>query len=202
MNKYLTIFGSHSQYVEPEVRPNVSYCIQEDEVHYNPLPAFILVNFTVPEDEEDTLVWLYNNVGVKFIEIDNEIVTPTETDTSNNLTLKGAYISSGNHTIKYYLENETVLGAILSSFEFWHFGSSVDGVDIYQIATDVILPDTIKEIPSWTLCRLCGCSVSIPQNLEHVGNNAFAQKSCYDFTEDELSFIFSVSDGQPFIIPK
>lgn len=88
MNKYLTIFGSHSQYVEPEVKPNVSYCIQEDEVHYNPLPAFILVNFTVPENEEDTLVWLYNNVGVKFIEIDNEIVTPTETDTSNNLMLK------------------------------------------------------------------------------------------------------------------
>lgn len=37
MDKYLTIFGSHSQYVEPEVKPNVSYCIQEDEVHYNPL---------------------------------------------------------------------------------------------------------------------------------------------------------------------
>ena len=174
--EYLKLFENHSQYedfIETEdfVRPNVSHCIYEDEVHYNPLPAFILVNFTVPEDEEDTLVWLYNNVGVKFIEID-------------------------------YLENETVLGAILSSYEFWHFGSSVDGVDIYEIATNVILPDTIKEISSWTLCRLCGCSVSVPQNLEHVGNNAFAQESCYDFTEDELSFIFSVSDGQPFIIPK
>lgn len=40
MNKYLTIFGSHSQYVEPEVKPNVSYCIQEDEVHYTPIKSW------------------------------------------------------------------------------------------------------------------------------------------------------------------
>lgn len=37
MNKYLKLYESHSQYVEPEIRPNVSYCKQENEVHYNPV---------------------------------------------------------------------------------------------------------------------------------------------------------------------
>ena len=36
MNKYLKLYESHSQYVEPEIKPNVSYCKQENEVHYNP----------------------------------------------------------------------------------------------------------------------------------------------------------------------
>ena len=207
MSKYLKLFNTHAEYEAylgggEMILPNVSHCIDQNDVHYNKLPAFILVNFTVPENEEDTLVWLYNNDGVKFIEIDNKIVTPTETDTNNNLMLKGAYINSGNHTVKYYLENETVLGAILSAYNFWHSGASAEGVDIYNIATNVILPDTIKVIPSWTLCRLCGCSVNVPQNLEHVGDDAFNEQDCYDFTEDEITFIFSISDGEPFIMPK
>lgn len=36
MNKYLKLYESHSQYVNPEIKPNVSYCRQENEVHYNP----------------------------------------------------------------------------------------------------------------------------------------------------------------------
>lgn len=34
MNKYLKLYDSHSQYVEPKVGPAVSYCIYENEVHY------------------------------------------------------------------------------------------------------------------------------------------------------------------------
>ena len=204
MGKYLKLFETHTEYEEylgggEMILPNVSHCIDQNDVHYNKLPAFILVNFTVPENEEDTLVWLYNNDGVKFIEIDNKIVTPTETDASNNLTLKGAYINSGNHTVKYYLEDETILGEILSAYKFWHVDGSAEGVDIYYIAKNVILPDTIKEIPSWTLCRLRDCSVNVPQNLKHVGNYAFNEVYHYHFTTDELAFIFSISDGKPFI---
>ena len=32
--KYMTLFNTHSEYVQTD-RPNVSYCINQDEVHYN-----------------------------------------------------------------------------------------------------------------------------------------------------------------------
>lgn len=35
--KHLNYFNSHSEYTDPTIRPNVSYCKQEDEVHYNPV---------------------------------------------------------------------------------------------------------------------------------------------------------------------
>lgn len=61
MNKYLKIFESHSQYVEPEVKPNVSYCIQEDEVHYNPSPfnGHAYVDLGLPSGTK----WAKMNVG-------------------------------------------------------------------------------------------------------------------------------------------
>lgn len=36
--KYLNLFASHSQFVEPIDKPAVSYCEQENEVHYHPDP--------------------------------------------------------------------------------------------------------------------------------------------------------------------
>ena len=37
MEKYLHYYTQHSQYVEPTDKPAVSYCEQEDEIHYNRL---------------------------------------------------------------------------------------------------------------------------------------------------------------------
>ena len=42
MAKYLKLFNEHSEYksfiqTEDFIRPNVSYCIEENEVHYNPI---------------------------------------------------------------------------------------------------------------------------------------------------------------------
>lgn len=34
--KYLKLYESHSQYVEPTVKPNVSYCQSDQHIHYNP----------------------------------------------------------------------------------------------------------------------------------------------------------------------
>ena len=39
MNSYLRKFANHSAYQTAESsldKPNVSYCVQENEVHYNP----------------------------------------------------------------------------------------------------------------------------------------------------------------------
>ena len=43
--KYIKLFNKHSEYEAYDIlKPNISYCIQENEVHYNPIQQ---------HDEED-----------------------------------------------------------------------------------------------------------------------------------------------------
>lgn len=48
MEKYITKFENHTEYEEANqnlILPNVSYCVQENEVHYNPyVPTFFSIN--------------------------------------------------------------------------------------------------------------------------------------------------------------
>ena len=50
MAENLKLFNEHSEYedfiqTDDFIRPNVSYCIQEDEVHYNSITPHIIVKF-------------------------------------------------------------------------------------------------------------------------------------------------------------
>lgn len=89
MNKYLTIFGSHSQYVEPEVKPNVSYCIQEDEVHYNPIETKLIAKYNVIDANQQTLLYNYydgdTTAALLFdnVEIDGVDVSIADLDTAH-----------------------------------------------------------------------------------------------------------------------
>lgn len=44
--KHLFYYSAHSQYSEPTDKPAVSYCEQEDEVHYHPLVEYIITAYT------------------------------------------------------------------------------------------------------------------------------------------------------------
>lgn len=47
MGKHLFYYAQHSQYVEPTDKPAVSYCEQENEVHYAAVGSVTLITFTV-----------------------------------------------------------------------------------------------------------------------------------------------------------
>ena len=57
MEKYLYYYTQHSQYVEPTNKPAVSYCEQEDEIHYHPIPS--------PKDIVGSVAY-YDGSTVKF----------------------------------------------------------------------------------------------------------------------------------------
>ena len=69
MEKHLFYYTQHSQFVEPISKPSVSYCEQEDEIHYHPieyidlgLPSGTLwatmnVGAENPEDFGDYFAW-------------------------------------------------------------------------------------------------------------------------------------------------
>lgn len=71
MAKYLKLFNEHSEYksfiqTEDFIRPNVSYCIEENEVHYNPLPnanGHEYVDLGLPSGT----LWATMNVGATGI---------------------------------------------------------------------------------------------------------------------------------------
>lgn len=66
MNKYLKLYESHSQYVEPEIKPNVSYCKQENEVHYNPYHNYSKDYFTIESlEDNNTIYWEATSTEIK-----------------------------------------------------------------------------------------------------------------------------------------
>ena len=97
MSKYLKLFENHTQYETfigggentPFVRPNVSYCIAENEVHYNPRTwADEYLTFDIVT--EGTIVWKTsksNNVKTISYSINNgkwdEITSSTKGDSFN-----------------------------------------------------------------------------------------------------------------------
>lgn len=60
MEKHLFYYTSHSQFSEPTNKPSVSYCEQEDEVHYAAAGSVTLITFTIAGDTyqaEEGMTW-------------------------------------------------------------------------------------------------------------------------------------------------
>lgn len=74
MKKHLHYYSQHSQYSEPTDKPAVSYCEQEDEVHYSPIP--VIITFTIDSTSyqaEEGMTWeewcnsSYNTTSLSII---------------------------------------------------------------------------------------------------------------------------------------
>ena len=96
----------------PFVRPNVSHCIGENHVHYNPLLT-VTCTFSVSDASVTTPICFYSNESgysvlpsdnFTKVVVDGTVVTPSALDTA-----EGQYqLSVGEHTIVYYLTSETI----------------------------------------------------------------------------------------------
>ena len=79
MSKYIKTFKSHAQYETfingggdtPFVRPNVSHCIAENEVHYNPIPDYSKDYLTFVALENTTFTFTPASGNVISYSIDN-----------------------------------------------------------------------------------------------------------------------------------
>ena len=61
MKEYIKLFDEHSEYEtyingQNKVLPNVSYCIDNDEVHYNPGLSFIVAKFNILDTSTETKI--------------------------------------------------------------------------------------------------------------------------------------------------
>lgn len=183
MGKYLKKFDNHAQYdafigggveaVEQYgefILPNVSHCVEENEVHYNPL-SLLTVTYNVTDASNPTRIYLYNTEepssddfppitrGVDYFykaEVDGTEVSIADLDSDS-----GKYnFSTGEHTVKFFLKDASRISRFL-------FGG-------IQNITGVIIPNGVVSIDEYAFAYCQNLSnISIPKTLVNIEENAF-----------------------------
>ena len=140
MSTYLKLFETHTQYETfiggggntPFVKPNVSYCTEENEVHYNPIPDYSKDYLTFVALEDGTISFdILNSIGTdKITSISystdngaNWTTTENRNDKQENLSItvnvnKGDKIlwKGDAKTLGFYVNDEVgFVGSFFSS---------------------------------------------------------------------------------------
>ena len=149
--------GGESEFI----LPNVSHCIEENEVHYN--PTELIIKYTVSDAYVPTQLYYYHDYdgyrgADKFskIEVDGTTLSIADLDSAN-----GQYqLSAGDHIVKYTLKDSTYIPA-------YCFGGC-DNI------TNVIIPDSIKAIDGHAFTNCTNLTViTIGRGLNTIDGNAF-----------------------------
>ena len=160
--KYLKKFTNHSNYEtyingQDKILPNVSYCKNQNEVHYNPyIPpeTRIVAKFNVTSTSEATTI-CYSGSTNEFtqIEIDGVVQSSVVSSYTFNTT--------GEHTVKYTLSDPT---QISDNFPFYNCTSLIS----------ITIPDSVTSIGGFAFQNCTGLTnVTIGNNVISIGNAAF-----------------------------
>ena len=156
MAKYLKLFDTQAEYetfIQTDFdRPNVSYCKDNDDVHYNPyIDTRLVCNYNVTSTSEPTVLMSNKNI-FKSMEIDGVML--------DELVTKYTFDTTGIHTVKYELYDETNLGN-----DAFYRCTSLISIDI---------PDSITSI-GYSAFYNCSSltSVIIPNGVTSIGYEAF-----------------------------
>ena len=174
MGKYLKLFDTHSDYNtyitgQDKVLPNVSYCDNENEVHYNPYTdPRLIVEYTVVDDSEPTLLYAYyaeegdEENWVRGIDLFDKIeIDGVEVSISDIDSDEGNYqLSEGEHTIKYTLKDPTTIG----NGAFYNCTS----------LTNINIPNSVTTIGNYAFYGCSGLTnVTIGNGVTSIGERAF-----------------------------
>ena len=169
MSKYIKKFETHSDYNtyitgSDKVLPNVSYCVNENELHYNPIVVAqpLIVTYNVTNASNPTVLFydsedagfpvssIYDKIEIDDVEVDIEDLTLINSFYAYQLT-------NGQHTIKYTLTDPTFIG--------------------YEM-------DELSDVTTRAGATFLECSnivsVEIPNTVTTIGGNAF--NNCYRMT--------------------
>ena len=157
--KYLKKFendAAYQAYVATDyAKPNVSYCVSENEVHYNPwVETKLVVTYNVSTTSSPTKIANFARVSAfTEIEIDG-VVQPT-------VVSAYTFSTTGEHTVKYTLRDNTTIEANL----FYYYFSGI---------TSVFIPNTVTSIGDDAFGRCSGLtSIDIPDSVVSIGERAF-----------------------------
>lgn len=164
LKEYLKSFNNHSDYETyvnsgDMVRPNVSLCVEENEMHYNPWydPERFVAKFNVTNTTSP--IYLFNNPNLlSKLEIDGVEYTGNDIFSQYYHT----FSTTGIHTVKYTLTNGT------TSINSSAFAGKDNMVSI-------TIPDSITTIGFQTFGGCTGLtSINIPNNVTTISECPFA----------------------------
>lgn len=169
MGKYIKLFQTHSAYNtyingSGVFYPNVSYCEDNNECHYNPwVETRLVAKFNVTDTSEEIVI---SNGTAQFSEIEIDGVI------QQNLVSRYTFSTTGEHTIKYTYIDPTII-------QYGVYGGCIH-------MTNVIIPYGVLTIRYGAFTNCYGLtSVTIPNSVTTIGdtsdiNGAF--KSCTGLT--------------------
>ena len=159
MNDYLKKFSEHSDYniyinSQDKVLPNVSYCENENEMHYNPwVETRVIAKFNITNTSSATTI-CYSSATSNFTEIEIDgVVQPS-------VVSSYTFDTTGEHTVKYTLADPTQIGNIA----FYYC----------ENLTSITIPNSVTTIGLNTFGYCSGLTnVVIPNTVTTIGNYAF-----------------------------
>ena len=194
---YLKIFQNHSGYEDfveegTMLKPNVSHCIEENEVHYNPIAQPLVVRYNVIDASQQTKLYNYDPEGptaaLMFdnVEIDGADVSIADLDAASGQR----QFSVGEHIVKYTLKDPTSVTRYifyecsgLTSVTIPNSVTSI-GEGAFQECRGLIsmtIGNSVTSIGEYAFYRCTSLtSVTIPNSVTFIGDYAFYR--CVDLT--------------------
>ena len=189
---YIKLFQNHSDYENfvsggTMMKPNVSHCVNENEVHYNPLvDPRLIVKYNVADASEPTKLYGYYEGELTAALLFNKVeIDGTEVSIADLDAAQGTYqLSSGEHTVKYTLKNETSI----EDNTFWgvisisnvSIPSSVTTIGMRAFnqclnLTSVTIPNSVVTIRprAFSVCENLE-SITLPNNITNISDGCFA----------------------------
>jgi len=157
--KYLRRFSSHTDYEEwvsgdGKKLPNISYCDDIEDVHYNPYIDSVIIAEYLGMDGDVTILFRGGRSNISYMEVDgirlDSIVTGYTFDDSDI------------HRVVYHLIDDTIVS-----------DNMFIGTDLYGI----ILPSTIRNIGKNAfggIHSICSSGISIPEGVIFTDDSCFA----------------------------
>lgn len=185
MGKYIKIFNNHSEYEafkasEDYITPNVSYCVNENEVHYNPYVPPFFCKLTL---NDGSVVKLEGSGELTSAMISNYKSTLVSADIGTQCTSIGgsAFTDCSGLTSVVIPDSVTSIGYAA----FMHCRSF----------TSVTIPNSVTTISGRAFEGCSGfTSVAIPGSVTSIGGQAFLNCS-------SLSTITSYIMNAPSVNP-
>ena len=200
MTKYIKLFDLHDEYVDyiednDKILPNVSFCEDSEDVHYNPMPSVVKLTFTLNQTGRerislagsglDVFGILENSAytdglsNVKSIKIDG-----VEIDMENDITkeeilswpdeflIEGYFYdftTTGEHTIEYTLKTPNT-GSLMCAL----FGDiQIDSQHFYSGITDASVEFDNVYICADSSFAYSSAITSVNGSVRKIGKKAF-----------------------------
>ena len=206
--KYLKLFDTHSDYtdfINTEIdKPNVSYCLDAKDVHFNPikLQGNITITFDVEDASNPIPLYLYLSqqsapfelLGVNMF--DKVVIDGTEVSVADLDTNHGEYqLSVGEHTVVYTPKDPTLVGIIgdEQTQTITKYGACFNGCYFIK---DVVLPQTLTGIYTVGFEYTDITSITIPNSVTSIGNRAFYE--CSSLTNITIPSSVTSIDSEAF----